>query len=238
VVTGGVCHFGNENAYADFIERAEQAFQTADFVNLLRLIEDTFGGSTYTLGSLFRDEQRRIVERVLEPTLRNVQAMHRSTYERNAALLRFHSSLGIPAPRELVISAEFVANDALKEAIARAPEELDRIDRLREEAEMDNVPLDDVTLAFVAEQTLERLAEHLREEPSSLDRLRGLRDTMETLSRLDFEIDLEAVQNIFFELISTARPSMAGAVESSTEAAEWVKMFDGLGGLLRVRVPS
>jgi len=238
VVTGAVGNFETEQGYQDFLQSAEDSFQAADFVNLLRQIEDAFGGSTYSLGSLFRDEQRRIVERVLEPALQDVQALHQSIFERNAPLLRFHSNLHIPAPRELLISAEFVMNEQLRQAIAEAPADLDHIEQLRKEAEADNVPLDEVTLAFFAEQTLERLAESLRESPGSLDRLQALRDTVATIDRLEFEIDLEGVQNVFYELISAARPSMAGGADSSTEAAEWVKTFDDLGALLRVRVPS
>ena len=56
---GGVREFQGEEAYATMAAEVSEAFSWADFPETLRRIDQHFGDSTYSLRSLFRDEQRK-----------------------------------------------------------------------------------------------------------------------------------------------------------------------------------
>src|SRR5208337_1587837 len=74
-----VLHFGDQNitaavkpysdadaaAFDAFATKAEENLQRARFPEVIRLLDREYGSVDYSLTSLFRDEQRRIVELIL-----------------------------------------------------------------------------------------------------------------------------------------------------------------------------
>jgi len=232
IVSGGVAPVDQMADGADFPAKAEAAFKSANFVELLKLIEGRFGSATYSLESLFRDQQRSIVERLLETTIDSVRSTYQGIYERHAPLLRFHAGLNIPPPRELVTAAEFVFNAELNEAVERAAEHVDRIGDLLEEAESEEIPLDEERLTFTIEATLERLAEEWLEAPERLDRVEDLGRAVDVAQQLPFEVDLEAAQRVVYDMIGLRR-EVAG---ETAERAQWIESFDRLAERVRVRV--
>ena len=59
---------------------------------------------------LFRDEQRRILRRILDSTLAEADSVYRQLYEHQVPLMRYITNLGVPLPRALHTAAEFVVN--------------------------------------------------------------------------------------------------------------------------------
>ena len=82
----GVLHFGDhtlkcgtqeypgDEEYGVFFDEVTAAFSKADFAETFRLLDKHFGTSTYSLKSLFRDERRKVLGRILESTRQDVLA--------------------------------------------------------------------------------------------------------------------------------------------------------------------
>src|SRR5205085_3205825 len=68
-VNAGVREFRGEQAYSEAADEIAATFNRADIAESLRFLDKHFGGADYTLKSLFRDEQRRIVSQILNSTL-------------------------------------------------------------------------------------------------------------------------------------------------------------------------
>jgi hypothetical protein len=65
----GVRAYAGDEAYKALVDEITEPFTRADFPEILRYIDKHFGRSTYSLRSLFRDEQRRVLNLILESTL-------------------------------------------------------------------------------------------------------------------------------------------------------------------------
>ena len=106
VLTFWVVHFGDHNVaggvqrsddtveYQDMLESISGAFERVDIPEVVRLLDRRFGGKTYSLRSLFRDEQRRIVRSILSSTVAEAEAGYLHLYDHHAALMRFITKLG------------------------------------------------------------------------------------------------------------------------------------------------
>jgi len=124
--TFGVLHMGDHtlsagvrkgterDSYSQIKQELNEAFSRADVPGVIRVLDQRFGGAIYSLKSLFRDEQRRIVDHILESTLKETEASLRTIYEHNAPLMRFLSGTNFPRPKPLALAAEFVLNAALR----------------------------------------------------------------------------------------------------------------------------
>src|SRR5207249_11334107 len=73
-------------------------------------------GETYSLRSIFHDDQRKILNVILKSTLAEAEAVYRQIYETHAPMMRFVSDLRIPLPRAFSIAAEFAINSSVRTA--------------------------------------------------------------------------------------------------------------------------
>jgi hypothetical protein len=105
------------------------------FPETLHLLEKHFGASMYSLRSLFRDEQRKILDIILESTLSDAVSVYRQVYENNAPLLRFLKDLNIPAPGAIKTAAEHVLNASMRKAFEEEEMRLETIEMILNSAD-------------------------------------------------------------------------------------------------------
>lgn len=239
IVNGGVRYFQNGEAYQEMTREMTGAFDRADFPEVIRLLDQRFESSTYTLKQLFRDKQRMVLDQILDTTLDEIAEDYRRIYDRHVHLTRFLKDLSIPQPKVLHTAAEFVLNSNLRQAFAGDMTDLKQIRALLDEAKISNVQLDGTVHRYVLEQTLGRLGEHLREHPNDLSLIIHLDDVTGLVHSLPFEVDLWKVQNIYYSLLQTVYPgNLQKAAGGNEGAREWIARFNALGDKLRVRRES
>ena len=249
VFSFGVIHFGDQNiaggvkvnpepgSYDLVAREIPEAFNRGDLPQVVRLLDRHFGGSVYSLRSLFRDEQRRILGLILEDTLAEAETVYRGLYDSHAPLMRFVRDMGIPLPKAFQAAAEFVLNTELRRALGRAEIDLDRVEVLLREARAADVTLDAPGLGYTLKKVLEDLIERLFEDPCNLPLLEKLRRTATLAGTLQIELELRKVQNTFWELRQWSFPDMCNRSNAGdADARKWVGFFMSLGQALGVKV--
>jgi hypothetical protein len=213
-------------------------FSRADLPAVIRLL-DTHFGSTYSIKSLFRDEQRTILAEILETTLDDATTYYGHLYEGHAALMHFLADLQAPLPRALQAAAEFVLNHELRRALAADTLDLERIHVLLGEAQRFKVALDGPGLTFVLQSGLVNMAARFAAGPTELELLQELTGAVGLADSLPFEVDLWQVQNTYFKLADEHVQVMrSAAARGDRQARRWMACIAVLGSLLRVRIPG
>ena len=205
-VRSGVRPFNGHEDSQDLVKGLTEAFARADRTEVTRLLEAGFGGQIYWLKSLFRDEQRKIVDLVLEETLAQAAASYRSIYENRASLIRFLNGLGIPLPRALEAAADVALNSQLRQAFKRPELDLEGIRGLLKEAANMKVSLDVQTLAFVIRQRVEESAKELVSHSGDVETVRRLNRLLDLVRSLPFPVSLWEAQNAAYVALSKAAP--------------------------------
>jgi alpha-amylase/alpha-mannosidase (GH57 family) len=235
-LNGGVRQFRGEKAYEALVLEVTDAFAKADFAGVVRLLDKHFLELTYSLRSLFRDEQRRILNLIMESTLAQAEAISRQLYEHHAPLMRFLADLDTPLPKAFHTAAEVVLNSDLRRAFQEEAPDLDRVRSLLQEAKAWGVQLDAAGLSYTLKQTIERLAERFREQFVELPLLQRLQVVVGLARSLSFEVDLWKAQNVYYELLRSTYPEYrARGVQGEETAQAWVDQFITLGEKLGVR---
>lgn len=225
VVNGGV-----RIALSDDVERylegeLSEPFLRADFAEVIRLMDRRFGESNYSLRSLFRDEQRTILQHILTNTLNETDALYRQIYEHRAPMLRFLLDLRIPPPRAIHAAAELVLNSELRRALEEDEIDPAKLSGALETAKLEQVPLDTATLEFAYRRNLERMAARLRSEPS-LKNLRSLDTAASLLALLPFKVELWQVQNQIYAILKSLVPLLRERQQSEEPATgQWLDQF-------------
>lgn len=232
-VQGAVREYRGAEAYEALVKEADAAFGRGDFAEVVRLLDRHFDGATYSLKSLFRDQQRTIVASILASTLGDAETRLRQVYQNYAGLMRFLADLGTPSPKVLHTAAEFVLNADLRSAME---EDFDpeRLRALLDSARRENITLDSAGLGFAAAGTLERLMNRIAAAPDDIDNLKHVAEVVRILRDLPFEVDLRETQNIYYQLLQRIYPEMR--VRTDEAARKWIEVFTGLGDSLAVQV--
>ena len=243
-----VLHFGDQNVTAAVrsfteadAERAAwlrkavtRAVSAADLPEVVRLIDGYFGESAYSLTSLFADEQRRILNRILVPTLDAVESSLATIYRDHASLLHFLSRAGLPKPAPLIVAAQFAANTGLRRAMEQEPINADSILELIEAARIDMVVLDTDKLGYLADQRMKHAMVRLQHDPANTAALEYAVSLARTLHALPFGLNLWQAQNIWYDLHLQGSSLLVAAGHSAIE--NWHTLFPELGRQLSINV--
>jgi alpha-amylase/alpha-mannosidase (GH57 family) len=248
VLTFWVVHFGDHNVaggvqpveetagYQDLVEKINESFARVDIPEVVRLLDKRFG-KTYSLRSLFRDEQRRIVRSILSATVAEAEAAYLSLYEHHAALMRFITRLGTPMPREFTAAIEYAINSLLRRACSSDELDGERIQSLLREAQASNVSLDRTTLEFSLRRKIEVLSARFASDPSNLDKLEDLRGALRIVAMMPFPVNVWSAQNHIYALqAGLMQRTKRRAQRGDAKAKSWVEAYIQLCDLLHIRV--
>jgi alpha-amylase/alpha-mannosidase (GH57 family) len=240
----GVLHFGDHNVTAgvrpslgedefrDLLGQATRAFQAAELAECLRVLDRHFQGAAYSLKSLFRDEQRRIVSQIVAATLRDAESTYRQVYDQHAQLMCFLSELRMPLPDILRMTGDFVLDRAVQRALTGHEVDLEHVRSLLETASRNHIQLDVPAKQFALRERLNMLAEMWALKPWDQDLLETLAAVVSLARVLPFEVDLWKVQNAYYRLLQ----DISSLVPAHDLSSAWADQFARLGESLGVVV--
>jgi alpha-amylase/alpha-mannosidase (GH57 family) len=241
-----VLHFGDQNITAavrpyeevdteefeSFASQAAEQVQRADFPDTIRLLDRYYGHVDYSLTSLFGDEQRRIVQLILNSTLWDIENSLTSIYEDHASLLHFLSQAGLPKPPALTLAAGFAINAGVRRALEAEPIDQAMLRTFLQQAKADKVPLDTATLTYIADLRMQRAMVELQISAGSLEMLDRALTLARALVELPFDLSLWQAQNIWYEILRTSSYSLTS--QTAEDRPRWERDFSVLGTLLSV----
>jgi len=244
----GVMHFGDHNLAcgignipsAEDFRRLQQEifamFEKADFPEVLRVQDEFFGLSQYSLKTLFRDEQRKILDLILETARDDALLVYRHLYENNVPLMRFLKDSGSLSPQVLRTAGDLVINEDLRLELSRDKLDHEAIRNLIEAADLAGISLDAKTLEFALRQKLERLSKQLRQTPEDADLLQRIAAAVALTYTLPFKVNLRKVQNVQYDLVGHIYPVYKEkALAGDASAGRWVEYADALNEKLLIK---
>jgi Domain of unknown function (DUF3536) len=235
-INGGVREFLGDEAEQILTREAVEPFLRADFPEVIRIMDRRFGKSNYSLRSLFRDEQRQVLDQILTSTLGEAETLYRQIYEHRAPMMRFLTNLQIPLPKAFYTAAEFVLNGYLRRALEQQEIDAERVKTLLETAKLEGVVLDHATLEFAYRHNLERMMEQFAANPL-MNLAQQVDSAASLIHALPFRVDLWKIQNAYYLLLQNSYPTMHRQKERGDRTAQaWVEYFEALGKKLAVKV--
>jgi Domain of unknown function (DUF3536) len=223
-------HPTDEASWNTFLKGARTAVRRANLPELIRLIDRFFGGTLYSLTSLFADEQHRILTNILNQTLEQVESSLMRIYEEHATLLHFLGESNVPAPPALALTATFAINASLRRAIDSDSFDPVEVTSLLRRAEIDNVTLDAPLISFTADKRMKRALIRLEDNAESQN-LTVLQETLavaESMRSLPMDVNLWQAQNIWNNLLRRSN--------SEFWSREWREGFLKLGTTMDIAV--
>lgn len=234
VLAGGVSP--EAQRYERFRAQIERAAQSDNRDQLLAVMHAELGRFDYSLRSIFRDEQRTIMTRMLHKVVDTVVQQYHAMYAEHATLMKFLQRMAVPLPPELQAAAALAVQADVRIVLTSNAPNADELRRLVQTAQQSGVVLDKETLGFVATQSLHRLATQMAQTvPPSvamITRIRTIIDVMQV-----FDVELWMVQNTYNVVWQRDYDAMcAAAARGDVAAHTWVEEFRHLGNELNMAI--
>jgi alpha-amylase/alpha-mannosidase (GH57 family) len=250
-VACGIRGRGDDAAYRSLALELEQHFETADFPEMIRAIDERFGSHLYSLRTLFRDEQQRILDTLLRATIEETENTYRGTYRSRAPLMRFLADVDATIPPPLLRAAEIVLNADLRAAFNDSNADPAHVSSLLAEAARFQVPLDREGLAHALSATTLRVAQRLApaltgdgspfarygdRERATLERVQRL---IKVASLAPFDVDLSVAQDLLWRTYRQHGADLLERVAARERTAiRWQRALAEVAATLRVVPPE
>jgi hypothetical protein len=254
ILTYGVLYLGGHNlncwvnlnqergTYDQLVAETHSAFERADFAEIIRIMDRHFGHAQYSLKSLFRDEQRKLINQIMADTRTEINAAYRLIAERHAPLLRYLANVNAPALEELKMAVQVVLNNEIRAQFENGHLDPERVRSLVAECQATKVCLNLESLAYGFKGYLERLSERLLQSPGDVDLIKQFIVAAKLAGDVPMEANLWKPQNIYFEVARKLRPELAKRIEQGDENAKaldplYVELGEALGFTTQMAAP-
>ena len=249
LVDFAVLHFGDHNLigavnarmsddeFSNMQKDLRNAFNKGDTTEVIRIMNIFFKGNNYSLWHLFKDQQRHILHELLETTWQEIESSFRHIYEHNYTIMQIMRGMNIPLPKALSTPAEFVINQDLCWAIQDEEIDIKELKRFAEQASRLSLKLDEDVLRFEASRKINRMMQELENSPEDVEILERILTTLQILSTLIDQLDVQTAQNIFFVINKETYTKINEKASSGdVTSKKWVESFRSLAQYLNVNV--
>ena len=238
-ISCGTGEYQGAQKYEALVKNISDAFAVADFPKTILLLGQYFGTSTYSLTSLFADERRKVLNMIMEPTLREAEAAYSAIYEHHAPLIRFLKGSGTPRPQVLSVAADLCLNAKLRRVLQGDGLDPQVVIPLLEEARLAGAVLDEAALGLLLKTNIERLAQQALEQCEDLSCMERLNKAAKLVRTLPFEINLWQIQNICYKILHTKWADFKQkAGLGDKDAQEWIRNCTEVAESFKLRVPQ
>ncbi len=242
-----VLHFGDHNIISGIIPsednhefslirgKLEAAFEKSDIPAVITLIDDFSRPEHYSLWHLFRDEQRMIMNRILDEQRGEIIGYYKQVFDRRYPVMRAMSEMNIPLPQIFSGPVKIVTDTTMRELLAEDDFDLDRLRELVEQVGTFSLDADTALLRLEASERINSLVGKLGGTPEDRPLIDRICTTIDLMNSIDVDLNAWESQNIYFDLGKRIfGESEYDSGEVDDDIREWLEAFQGLGRRLGI----
>ena len=225
--------------YARMKEEMSATFDKGLYTELILLMDKHFGSHSYSLSSLFRDEQRKILNLIIENNMSESIQDYQSLYDHVRPLMEFIQETGMPVPRMFLVAAQPALNDLLKNALTQEEVDADAVKRIIDQIGKWHVEIDYTNTEYFLRMHMQKLTRALVQDHSDLKLMAKIEKLMGLIRSIPIEIVLWQVQNDYYLLAkSTYREYLERERAGEAGASIWLEAFRKLGETFRFNLEA
>ncbi|MFH1460054.1 MAG: DUF3536 domain-containing protein [Candidatus Omnitrophota bacterium] len=236
VLFGGVCDILKNEEFAQMHKEVKLAFNKSDVSAVVSLFDKYFKSHDYRLWHLFRDEQRKILDKILDSTLLEIELSFRQINEHHYPIMLAMKEIGMPLPSIFANTFEFIINKDLKSELNNEEIDINRLQDLVKEAKLWSLKIDKTTLGFLASEKIRLLMERFNTNPQNIDLAKKIKNIFIILNPLSLQLRIWETQNVYFSIKKELFEMMrTKADQKDVTAKKWVENFNALGEYLSIK---
>lgn len=233
-LSSGVRENMGEEAFLKMESEIRAVFERGDIPGVIRKIDRYFGEKTYTLGDLFRDEQRKVLTEILKPTINEIEDALNQTYENYYPVMKIMNEMNLPLPEAFSVIGQLILNNRIQSLLDEDRVDIEELRRAVEDIKRFSFTVYKRDIGYTAGRKVTLLMEELSKNPDDLELIGSITSILEVIRSLTVELNLWRAQNLYFNLCERYQ-TISKLGNGEKRAEEWLRGFARLGEQLSVR---
>ncbi len=231
-IIGNIGQDMSETNYAELKESVLSSFDSTNLGEVLSHMQKYFADHNFTIWHLFKDEKRKILDKISAKSLENIENSFREIYNDNYQLMSGMALSNIPIPNAFTSATEFILNTEIHAFFSQEVLDITRLRHLSAEFEKWNLKLNnEQSFKYTASERIFYEVRKLALSDFSIDQLVLLNDIFNLLKKLNVSLDIWKSQNLYFGMLQGYKKS-----EWVFANKEWEGQFQQLGHHLGVKL--
>ncbi|MDP2653991.1 MAG: DUF3536 domain-containing protein [Candidatus Omnitrophota bacterium] len=237
-IIGGVAEYTDEKQYLLMQKDLRELFARRDIDGLRGALGNYFGPEISSLWNLFKDEQMKVLYRVLESTLSEIEKSMRQITEYHEPIIQVIKQLKMPLPKIIANTVVAMVDKDLLEVLGNDPVDFRRLEELVAEVKEWGLGIDHVTLGVVVRHRVNALMESWQASPDEIRPMETVEAILRSIKPLSFDLDLWEAQNIYFYVGNRILPELRDRRDAGDEQArQSLDVLEKVGDYLHVKIP-
>ena len=226
---GGVRDYQDDTAFHKMCEEISRVFEKGDVTRMIQLMDKHFGSHSYSFRHLFRDEQRKIMEHVLDKSRAEVEQALAQVYQNHYPVMQAVRQLGLHLPKALKMTSECIVHTELRKILENDDLDFDALDRTVDGVKNLSVDLDKITLNYLVTRCITRMMEKWCDTPEDTIQMKSMIRFLEKIQVIQLVPNLWRAQNLCFWVAKKMyQQCEAGVDEGDFVRREWCQAFSEL----------
>lgn len=230
--------------YADAMEtevfeemylKARDAFRTAQVSEVINVMQSTFGESRFSFKDLFKDEQSKVLNTIIQQDIANAQIAYKNIYDRTYNLANVLRQNKLPVPDILTKNMEVVINNEIIKFFESANSNPARLEKLSEEVTRWKIKLDAESINKKASSWLLDKVTFLERNVDDFTTLDELSKILIRLNDIGIKAEIYEVQNKFFRIGENYINNSKFKSLLKDKHAKWMHKFKSVAEQLNIR---
>jgi hypothetical protein len=230
----GVSNEVNEPFFNSMHKQILTSFEKGQINETILLISKHFGQNTYSLKDMFKDDQQRILNFIVEGATKKAQELNEIVYFSNSPLLRFMNEIKIPPPKPFITAAEIVLNTQIRELLSSEEIDFEKLEKLIADSKALEIQLDSKALSLHARERIDHEFTKLSDDPEKTEKIERISQLIKTINQLPLKLNLWHAQNTAFKIAQTHYNDMKWKTDEPAQA--WVSEFRKVCDLIGIRL--
>lgn len=232
---GGVNEYDNDNKlFATMREEIMNSFNSANIFEVMYSLDKYFGSHNYSFWHLFRDDQERILNLVIQDTLTNVDNTFIQLFENHYPLMQAVQQLNITFPPAFRYTAEYVFNLKVLKLFSADVVDMDELRQVSREIKSFPLSIDNPKLNIVAANKIAAMMADLENNIDNIELMNIITEMLAIINRLPVSPDWYEAQNTAFKIKKANYENRQAADDKHSK--QWCEMMKKLFEQLNMNV--
>ncbi|MFT7589699.1 MAG: hypothetical protein ACI959_001919, partial [Limisphaerales bacterium] len=187
-----------EETFRTMFEEVKVAFMESRIADVLSLMQKHFDGKAFSFWNLFRDEQRKVLNKIVERDLNSAENSYRKIFDRNYNIMNVMRSADLPIPEIFARNLEVVINTEIRKIFDGNALNARKLEKLALQALKWDVDLDKALIAYAASERILSALKDYEKTDDPTGHLQRINKVFKVLGDLDIQPDLWKIQNRYF----------------------------------------
>ena len=224
---GGVREYMGADALEELHSKIVDCFYRSDIYEIFNMMDHYFGTHKYSFWHLFKDEQRAIMELVMDTTLKNTEGLIHKMYEDNFHMLQVFKEINMKYPQQIKLPVDLAINTKLANLLKAEDTDISEMTYVLEAANRIDADLDLVSLNYLTDERLGNMLKDLASNPRDKTLRKSILVLLQLIETCNITPEYWEAQNLAFDIKSKYYDLIKARSKVDDEDAEdWIRDFD------------